>query len=455
GSFGTVRLAEERATGVTWAIKSIKKARGSTDRLEQLAREVAVMKRVKHPHIVQLREVVETPTKIYLVMEIIMTRLLEAVAYLHDHGVVHRDLKPENVLLSTHDPGDPLYIKVSDFGLATFSGACKMMENICGTPFYMAKDLLQRMLQFDPAERITAREALQHPWTNGKEDAPISLGQTTVLQMMKSYNAERRFRAWGIVAIHVRLPFSFWLGVHAQRLFNVVMAAVRFQRGGVYGGSIDEYDSDLSEEAGLASEDETEAPTNSVSQTFTDDADEPPRVFSNDSIVCPASGPAAVNVTGSADVPLVVPPTNTNRIKRPTTATRPNHRAKIRGYVLQHGPGAGATPRGASQSPQVSSDDIQGEKPASSSGASSAASSASGPAPAAFLSIRRSLGAALAHHSPLPMRTSSSDLPTQMNHLLVSDKPVGRSRRNSTPSALTAPANNTLPRRRPSAFAKE
>lgn len=45
--------------------------------------------------------------------------------------------QPENILLSLTDNSDPLNIKVSDFGLATFAGTCNMMENIVGTPLYM------------------------------------------------------------------------------------------------------------------------------------------------------------------------------------------------------------------------------------------------------------------------------------------------------------------------------
>ncbi|KAI8815846.1 kinase-like domain-containing protein [Fimicolochytrium jonesii] len=297
GSFGTVRLVKHKSTLLTYACKIMRKRRGAPNAYEQIQREVDIMKRVRHPHIVQLKEVFETPHKFFLVMEYckggelvqrvrsrkhcteddvrtIMGRLVEAIAYLHDQGIVHRDIKPENILISSDtiagangsgatdgisipEPLDIFNIKVSDFGLATFTGACNMMENIVGTPLYMAPEIVQNLgysaqcdlwsigvlmylllcgyrgdaeralhqmiqegrvdfpdvywneispgarnlvesiLRIDPAKRITAREVLMHPWMRGTEMNLEHNGPSTVLELMKSYNAERRFRRTG------------------------------------------------------------------------------------------------------------------------------------------------------------------------------------------------------------------------------------------------------------------
>ncbi|TPX64962.1 hypothetical protein SpCBS45565_g05493 [Spizellomyces sp. 'palustris'] len=284
GSFGTVRLVQHKETSTTYACKILRKRRGAPTAYEQIQREVAIMKRVRHPHIIQLKEVYETPKKFFLIMEYckggelvqriksrrscsesdvctIMYRLVDAIAYLHDQGIVHRDIKPENILVSSDIPiplpgsasqSDLYNIKVSDFGLATSVDTCTMMENIVGTPLYMAPEIVQNLgysaqcdiwsigvlmylllcgyrtdaekalqqmisegriefpsvywadvspgarnlcestLKIDPAKRITAREILMHPWLNGEASAtPIS---ATVLDLMRSYNAERRFR---------------------------------------------------------------------------------------------------------------------------------------------------------------------------------------------------------------------------------------------------------------------
>ncbi|KAJ3412287.1 Serine/threonine-protein kinase 33 [Chytridiales sp. JEL 0842] len=201
GSFGTVRILFDKSNDtIVHACKMIRKKRGSRLSYEQQQREVAIMKIVRHRHIVQLREVFETPKKVFLVMEfceggelvekirmrrycsepdarVIMTRIADAVGYLHDHGVVHRDIKPENILLSTEDPSDPFNLKLSDFGLATFTDKCTMMANVVGTPLYM--DTL---------------------YSQGEsEDCTDASLNTTVLDLMKNFNTLRRFRK----ALHV------------------------------------------------------------------------------------------------------------------------------------------------------------------------------------------------------------------------------------------------------------
>ncbi|XP_078338977.1 serine/threonine-protein kinase Chk2-like [Crassostrea virginica] len=60
--------------------------------------------------------------------------------YLHDEGITHRDLKPENILLSTED--NETLIKVTDFGLSKFVDAGTMMKTFCGTPSYLAPEIL-------------------------------------------------------------------------------------------------------------------------------------------------------------------------------------------------------------------------------------------------------------------------------------------------------------------------
>lgn len=170
GSFGKVYEATHKATGVKWAIKSINKEKAGSSALKLVEREVSILKRVSHPTIITLNEVIESPKKMYLVMEmctggeladvlkekkyfteaetkIIMGRLSGGIAYLHKHGIVHRDLKLENILMAENpeNPHDKLHVKVTDFGLSVVKGGVtpdSMMQDFCGTPMYMAPEIL-------------------------------------------------------------------------------------------------------------------------------------------------------------------------------------------------------------------------------------------------------------------------------------------------------------------------
>ncbi|KAI8915689.1 kinase-like domain-containing protein [Gorgonomyces haynaldii] len=166
GAFGIVHRVEGH--GKIWACKIVKKKQGSPSAYEQLMREVTVMKVVSHKNIVALKEVYETPKKLALVMEYcgggelvktlrkrgvikqleiqtIIRQLIDAVTYLHKHGIVHRDIKPENILLSSDSPLVPYDIKVSDFGLACFADSVNRVEHIAGTPMYMAPEVIHNL----------------------------------------------------------------------------------------------------------------------------------------------------------------------------------------------------------------------------------------------------------------------------------------------------------------------
>jgi len=162
GAFSQVRLAESKESpGDLYAIKVIdKKAlKGKEDSLEN---EIRVLRRLHHPNIVELLEVHEDKTKVYLVMELVtggelfdrivekgsytekdaadlIKQVLSAVAYMHSSGVVHRDLKPENLLY--HSPDEDSKIMISDFGLSKMEDS-GIMATACGTPGYVAPEVL-------------------------------------------------------------------------------------------------------------------------------------------------------------------------------------------------------------------------------------------------------------------------------------------------------------------------
>ncbi|XP_066391310.1 CBL-interacting protein kinase 21-like isoform X4 [Miscanthus floridulus] len=164
GHFGKVKLARDADTGRTFAIKILDRQRILAMKInEQIKREIATLKLLKHPNVVRLYEVSASKTKIYMVLEYVnggelfdkialkgkltekearklFQQLIDAVAYCHEKGVYHRDLKPENVLVDAKGN-----IKVSDFGLSALpQNQLKdgLLHTTCGSPNYIAPEVL-------------------------------------------------------------------------------------------------------------------------------------------------------------------------------------------------------------------------------------------------------------------------------------------------------------------------
>ncbi|KAG9445336.1 hypothetical protein H6P81_016676 [Aristolochia fimbriata] len=165
GAFAKVYHARNVKSGHSVAIKSISKHKVMKSGLvAHIKREIAIMRRLRHPHIVKLYEVLASRSKIYFVMEYVrggelfakvakgklpeeaarryFQQLISAIGYCHSRGVYHRDLKPENLLLDEN--GD---LKVSDFGLSAVSEQIRndgLFYTLCGTPAYVAPEILAK-----------------------------------------------------------------------------------------------------------------------------------------------------------------------------------------------------------------------------------------------------------------------------------------------------------------------
>ncbi|CAO2171526.1 unnamed protein product [Urochloa humidicola] len=167
GNFAKVYKAHKVSTGEVVAIKVFNKdAVRRSGMSEKVKTEVDVMRRVHHPNVVRLHEVMATRSRIYFVMEYAaggelfarlaqsprlpepvarryFQQLVTAVEFCHSRGVYHRDLKPENLLLDAR--GD---LKVSDFGLSALQDAGAalrgdgLLHTACGTPAYVAPEVL-------------------------------------------------------------------------------------------------------------------------------------------------------------------------------------------------------------------------------------------------------------------------------------------------------------------------
>ncbi len=137
GGFSIVKKGVNKDTKENVAIKIIEKKAGEEE-LMLLHREIDIMRKLQHKHIICLYDVFEDSERIYLILELVtggelfdqivsrgvyserdaaavISQILEAVAYMHQNGIAHRDLKPENLLCGGQDGRQ---IKVTDFGLS-------------------------------------------------------------------------------------------------------------------------------------------------------------------------------------------------------------------------------------------------------------------------------------------------------------------------------------------------
>ncbi|XP_051975044.1 calcium/calmodulin-dependent protein kinase type 1D [Xyrauchen texanus] len=284
GAFSEVVLAEERATGKMFAVKCIpKKAlKGKESSIEN---EIAVLRKIKHENIVALEDIYESSNHLYLIMQLVsggelfdrivekgfytekdastlIRQVLDAVNYLHNMGIVHRDLKPENLLY--FNPQDGSKIMISDFGLSKMEGTGDVMSTACGTPGYVApevlaqkpyskavdcwsigviayillcgyppfydendsklfeqilkadyefdtpywddisdsaKDFISCLMEKDPAKRNTCEQALRHPWIAGDTALCKNIHESVSRQMRKNFAKSKWRQAFNATAV--------------------------------------------------------------------------------------------------------------------------------------------------------------------------------------------------------------------------------------------------------------
>uniref|UniRef100_A0AAY4EUP3 calcium/calmodulin-dependent protein kinase n=1 Tax=Denticeps clupeoides TaxID=299321 RepID=A0AAY4EUP3_9TELE len=192
-------------------------------------------------------------------------QILEAVLHCHQMGVVHRDLKPENLLLASKLKGAA--VKLADFGLAIeVQGDQQAWFGFAGTPGYLspevlrkdpygkpvdmwacgvilyillvgyppfwdedqhrlyqqikagaydfpspewdtvtpeAKDLINKMLTINPTKRITAAEALKHPWICQRSTVASMMHRQETVECLKKFNARRKLKVYWVTTLLV------------------------------------------------------------------------------------------------------------------------------------------------------------------------------------------------------------------------------------------------------------
>ncbi|TYG57319.1 hypothetical protein ES288_D08G132800v1 [Gossypium darwinii] len=276
--------------GKSVAVKIISKAKmTSAISVEDVRREVKILKALSgHKNMIKFHDAFEDANNVYIVMELceggelldrilsrggrytegdaknIIVQILSVVAFCHLQGVVHRDLKPENFLFTTRDEDAPM--KIIDFGLSDFIRPDQRLNDIVGSAYYVApevlhrsysveadmwsigvityillcgsrpfwartesgifrsvlradpnfddspwpsvsleaKDFVKRLLNKDHRKRMTAAQALAHPWL--QDDNRVVPLDILIYKLVKSYIRATPFRRAAQKALSKALP---------------------------------------------------------------------------------------------------------------------------------------------------------------------------------------------------------------------------------------------------------
>jgi serine/threonine protein kinase len=165
GGFGSVWKVRHKITRQIFAIKVInKESIVKQNMIEQTNREIEIMYKLDHPHIIKLYSHFEDDEDFCLIMQIAskgqlysvikrlkrldqrtaaqyMREVISAIKYLHTRNppIIHRDIKPENILLDQDGR-----CKLADFGWSNFDDGRKNRETYCGTPEYLAPEMVTK-----------------------------------------------------------------------------------------------------------------------------------------------------------------------------------------------------------------------------------------------------------------------------------------------------------------------
>ncbi|XP_047337638.1 calcium-dependent protein kinase 2-like [Impatiens glandulifera] len=286
GQFGVTYLCTQISTGQSYACKSILKRKLKTKQdKDDVRREINIMQHLSgQPNIVEFKGAYEDRQSVHVVMELcaggelfdriiakgqysesaaaaICRSIVNVVNHCHFMGVLHRDLKPENFLLSTKDEAATL--KATDFGLSVYIEEGKVYNNIVGSAYYVApevlrrrygkeidiwsagiilyillsgvppfwaetergifdailegsidfdsdpwpsisesaKDLVRKMLTKDPKKRITSQQVLEHPWIREDGEASNKPIDSAVLTRMKQFRAMNKLKKLALKVI--------------------------------------------------------------------------------------------------------------------------------------------------------------------------------------------------------------------------------------------------------------
>eukprot|EP01064_Diplonema_japonicum_P015181 TRINITY_DN22945_c0_g1_i1.p1 TRINITY_DN22945_c0_g1~~TRINITY_DN22945_c0_g1_i1.p1 ORF type:complete len:293 (+),score=43.43 TRINITY_DN22945_c0_g1_i1:53-931(+) len=162
GTFSKVKEGTDIEINIKYAVKIVDKSLLQKGHMEQqLKREIAIMKLLDHQNVLKMNDVLQTSKNIYLILDLLtggdlfdrleqakrfeepvaldyFHQLISGLYYLHSQGIAHRDLKPENLLLDENGQ-----LRIADFGFSRLLNNQQMLQTVCGTPNYMAPEVLK------------------------------------------------------------------------------------------------------------------------------------------------------------------------------------------------------------------------------------------------------------------------------------------------------------------------
>eukprot|EP01083_Nonionella_stella_P055973 147608_1 len=179
GTYASVYRCLRRSDLSEFAVKIINKKRLTAPELAGLTNEIKILRNISHPNVIKLIDVFHERRTVFMVIELcdsqdlfdhiyaskgthltesktaeIAYTICDAMQSLHEMGVVHRDLKPENILFGLDNK-----LKITDFGLAHYTQLAPplshedvLMDACCGTPYYVAPEVLSGNLYDDKCD---------------------------------------------------------------------------------------------------------------------------------------------------------------------------------------------------------------------------------------------------------------------------------------------------------------
>jgi tRNA A-37 threonylcarbamoyl transferase component Bud32 len=206
GAYGIVKYGIHKATNRKVAIKIYEKSKISDiNRQKSVQGEIKILSKIDHPNIVKLYQTIDTQKFLYIILEFIsgcslstllkrkinrrmeefeanklFRELLMALDYCHSKNVSHRDIKLENTLIDQNN-----IVKLIDFGFATCFPNDKKVKIFCGTPSYMAPEIVSRKEYLGPPVDIWAAGVLLYALITGNFPFKANCDKDLYKQILK------------------------------------------------------------------------------------------------------------------------------------------------------------------------------------------------------------------------------------------------------------------------------